>query len=261
VTAIRKYPRTQHLEGSRLQPGDEDLAAVPFAALRGRHLVVEEKLDGSNVGVWFDADDALVLQSRGHALRGGADERPFALFKAWAARHEDALRRALGRRHVLYGEWLFAKHTVFYDRLPHYLHEFDVLDRETGDFLDTPRRRALLAGVSVPGVPVLHSGPVASLDALTALVRPSLYKGAGWRDALVAAAATAGVPVELAWRETDRADEAEGLYLKVEEGGRVVGRYKWVRAGFLQAVAASGSHWGERRIVENGLAPGVDLFA
>ncbi len=58
------------------------LAAVPFAQLRGRHLVVEEKLDGSNVGVWFDDGDALVLQSRGHALRGGADERPFALFKA-----------------------------------------------------------------------------------------------------------------------------------------------------------------------------------
>ncbi len=261
MTRITKYPRTQHLEGSRLQPGDEDLAAVPFAALRGRHLVVEEKLDGSNVGVWFDDDDALVLQSRGHALRGGADERPFALLKAWARRHEDGLRAALGRRYVLYGEWLFAKHTVFYDLLPHYLHEFDVLDREASEFLDTPRRRALLADVRLPGVPVLHAGPVASLDALTALVRPSLYKSPGWSDALVAAATAAGVPVELAWKETDRADAAEGLYIKVEEQGRVVGRYKWVRAGFLQAVAASGSHWGERRIVENGLAPGVDLFA
>jgi hypothetical protein len=26
-----KYPRTAHLEGSRLQPGDFDLASVPFA--------------------------------------------------------------------------------------------------------------------------------------------------------------------------------------------------------------------------------------
>jgi len=37
---IRKYPRTQHIEGSRLQAGDEDLASVPFRELRGRHLVV-----------------------------------------------------------------------------------------------------------------------------------------------------------------------------------------------------------------------------
>lgn len=29
-----KYPRTPHLEGSRLQAGDEDLAQVPVAALR-----------------------------------------------------------------------------------------------------------------------------------------------------------------------------------------------------------------------------------
>ena len=28
---IHKYPRTPHLEGSRLQPGDEDLDAVPLA--------------------------------------------------------------------------------------------------------------------------------------------------------------------------------------------------------------------------------------
>ena len=30
TATIHKYPRTQHMEGSRLQPGDEDLEAVPF---------------------------------------------------------------------------------------------------------------------------------------------------------------------------------------------------------------------------------------
>ena len=44
---MRKYPRTHHLEGSRRQPGDEDLDSVPFRALIGRHLVVEEKVDGA----------------------------------------------------------------------------------------------------------------------------------------------------------------------------------------------------------------------
>jgi predicted kinase len=33
---VFKYPRTLHLEGSRLQPGDEDLAQVPFERVRGR---------------------------------------------------------------------------------------------------------------------------------------------------------------------------------------------------------------------------------
>ena len=41
---IRKYPRTPHLEGSRLQPGDEDLNQIPFSDIQGRHLAVEEKI-------------------------------------------------------------------------------------------------------------------------------------------------------------------------------------------------------------------------
>jgi hypothetical protein len=36
-----KYPRTPHLAGSRLQPGDEDLAQVPFAAVRGVGLAAD----------------------------------------------------------------------------------------------------------------------------------------------------------------------------------------------------------------------------
>ena len=50
---IQKYPRTRHIEGSRLQPGDEDLEAVPFRDIAGRHLVVEEKIDGANCGISF----------------------------------------------------------------------------------------------------------------------------------------------------------------------------------------------------------------
>ena len=41
---------TPHIEGPRLQPGDHDLAAAPFAEIAGRYLVVEEKLDGPGGG-------------------------------------------------------------------------------------------------------------------------------------------------------------------------------------------------------------------
>ena len=53
----------------------------------------------------------------------------------------------------------------------------------------------------------------------------------------------------------------EGLYLKQEEEGRVVGRYQYVRPGFLQAVADSDSHWMDRPIEPNILRDNVDLFA
>jgi hypothetical protein len=52
----------------------------------------------------------------------------------------------------------------------------------------------------------------------------------------------------------------EGLYIKVEQGGTVAERYKYIRASFLSAVLDSGSHWLDRPIVPNQLSSGVDLF-
>ncbi len=47
----------------------------------------------------------------------------------------------------------------------------------------------------------------------------------------------------------------EGLYIKVEEEGVVKERYKYVCGGFLQAVFDSESHWMDRPLLPNCLAP------
>ncbi len=258
---IFKYPRTRHLEGSRLQPGDHDLEQVAWSSLAGRHLVIEEKIDGANAGISFTAGGELRLQSRGHYLTGGGREKHFALFKTWAARHSGALWRILGRRYLMYGEWVYAKHTVFYDRLPHYFLEFDLLDLDTGDFLDTERRHAMLAKSPVVSVPVLRAGRGEELPLPATMVGESLYKSKDWRRRLRAGAGRRGLDPERAVAETDPSDDAEGLYVKVEEGGRVAGRLKWIRHSFSSSVAASGSHWLARPIVPNLLRDGVDVFA
>lgn len=248
---IQKYPRTRHVEGSRLQPGDEDLEAVPFRALAGRHLVVEEKVDGANAAVSFEASGRLLLQSRGHYLAGGPRERHFDLFKQWAYGLAADLWPVLGGRYVMYGEWLYAKHTMFYDRLPAYFMEFDVLDREAGEFLSTPRRGELLRGLPVAAVRVLHAGPVRTLKELTSMVGPSAFVSAGHRAALRVQAARLGLDPEQVLRETDPEATMEGLYIKAEEGGRVVGRYKFIRSTFLTRVTQGESHWLVRPIVPN----------
>jgi hypothetical protein len=247
---IRKYPRTPHIAGSRLQPGDEDLTQVPLAALAGRHLVIEEKLDGANSGIRFAADGALLLQSRGHYLEGGARERQFDLFKTWAQCHRTDLWQVLGARYVMYGEWLYAKHTIFYDALPHYFLEFDVLDTEGEMFLTTPARRALLAGVPIVSAPVLHEGPAPA--ALEPLLGPSAFQSETWHDA----AFSLGLP----HNEMDWSGEMEGLYIKDETPGSVRGRYKFVRTSFHQAVLDSGSHWADRPITPNHLRSGVRIL-
>jgi hypothetical protein len=257
---MHKYPRTPHLEGSRLQPGDEDAHSTPFAHLVGRYLVVEEKLDGANAGICFDETGRLLLQSRGHFLTGGEREKHFTLFKQWANVHVAALFKALGSRYVVYGEWLYAKHTIFYDQLPHYFLDFDVLDTYTGVFLSTDRRRELLAETPLVPAPVLRRGSANALNDLLALIGPSLYKNPQWRERLTEIGTAHGVDFERVWNETDRSDLMEGLYIKVEENGAVVDRYKYVRASFLTAVLDSGTRWLKRPIVPNQLRPGVDLF-
>jgi hypothetical protein len=257
---IFKYPRTRHLEGSGLQ-ADDDPVVAPWAELAGRRLVVEEKMDGANCGVSFGCDGRLRLQSRGHYLTGGPRERQFDLLKGWAAAHADGLWELLGDRYVLYGEWCYGKHSVFYTDLPHYLLEFDILDTHTGAFLSTERRAAMLpAAPFVASVSVLHAGPLPSLAALQSLVGPSRFIASDHRDQLAAAARESGGDPAQALAETDPSGLMEGLYVKVEAGDSVTGRYKYVRRGFLQTVLDSGSHWQDRPLLPNRLRAGAGLW-
>jgi hypothetical protein len=260
MSEIYKYPRTHHIEGSRFQVGDDELDKVPFDEIAGRYLVIEEKLDGANSGISFSPEGTLLLQSRGHFLLGGAAEKHFNLFKQWANIHAGSLWEVLGTRYLLYGEWLYAKHTIFYDYLPHYFLEFDLLDKETGRFLSTTERRRVLAGLPLVSVPVLFSGVIASHKQLTGLVRTSNYIRPGHLERLRQSCEQRRLDPERALKETDRSIDMEGLYIKVEEEGVVKERYKFVRASFLSAVENAEGHWLARPIIPNLLQPGVELF-
>lgn len=257
---IYKYPRTRHVEGSRLQIGDTP-DDKPIKELAGQHLIVEEKLDGANSAVSFDMEGNLLLQSRGHFLMGGGRERHFALFKTWAAAHAHVFQPVLGHRFVMYGEWMYAKHTVFYDQLPHFFMEFDVMDRDNAVFLSTQARRSLLAGLPVMPVPVVHEGEITTVDQLNGMVRPTPYKSDGWREALAKAAVQSGSRPDMVDQQTEDSELAEGLYLKLENTDHIEDRFKFVRSDFLQAIQASDGHWHDRPILPNVLTEGVDIFA
>ncbi len=252
---IIKYPRTPHLEGSRLQPGDEYLSQVPFGEILGKNIVIEEKIDGANTAVSFDGEGNLLLQSRGHYLDGGWRERHYNLFKQWANIHRGALFFALGSRYIMYGEWMYAKHTVFYDALPDYFLEFDIFDREEQVFLDTDRRKEITDKIGVvDSVPVLARGVFRSREQILRLIANSNYITENHTEVLRRLAERQGLDAEQQLRETDPTMTMEGLYIKIENGGIVEGRVKFVRASFLQCVALSQSHWQKRPIVPNQLA-------
>ena len=256
--SIRKYPRTPHLEGSRLQPGDEDLSQIPFSAIAGRHLVIEEKIDGANSAISFDGDCNLLLQSRGHYLTGGYKERHYNLMKRWATFQQDALFDVLGSRYIMYGEWMYAKHTVYYDALPHYFMEFDIYDREKGIYLDTHSRRKLTSQLPICSVPVLAEGEFTSKEEILRFLGHSNYKTENGLEKLRQTAEKNGLDAEQILRETDPTPTMEGLYIKIEEDGQVVERVKFVRASFLQCADLAGSHWQDRPIVPNRLCRSVE---
>lgn len=256
--SIIKYPRTPHLEGSRLQEGDEDLSQIPFEEILGRHIVIEEKIDGANTAISFDGDGNLLLQSRGHYLSGGYRERHYNLLKQWASINSDILYSALGSRYVMYGEWMYAKHTVFYDALPDYFMEFDIYDRENDLFLSTENRRSITDSMGIiSSVPVLAQGVFSSKEEVLSYLGNSNFITDDHIEVLKKLSSRQGLDVERQVRETDPSLLMEGLYIKIEEDGIVRDRVKFVRASFLQCVNESNSHWQQRPIIPNQLAGNV----
>ena len=237
-----KYPRTPHLFGARGTPDDKRLSPGESADfLTDPSLIVEEKLDGTNVGVHFTASGRLVLQCRGHEITGGMHAQ-YDPFKRWVTGKRPALEAALGDRHILFGEWLYAKHSVQYLALPHYFFEFDVYDKDAGAFLDLSTRTALLDGTGIHTVPVLHRGPLTQAE-LLALVGPSRY-GSAFDNPRTGAVD----------------DLMEGLYVRTEAGGVVTGRAKYVRPEFVERVQLS-EHWQHQRMVPNRLAAGAEIWS
>ena len=268
METILKYPRTPHLEGSCLQVAEKDKLRVPYSELAGKFIVVERKMDGANSAVSISDSGDLLLQSRGHYLVGGARERHFNLFKTWAAAHADMFFDLLSGRYVMYGEFMRTKHSIFYDRLPHYFLEFDIFDKFENCFLSTGARRGIIGNAPILPVPVIYTGVAPTrLEDLVSLIGPSISKTSLWKETLRELALRGGLdPNKVLEKETDLSDLDEGLYIKVEQGDRTIGRCKWVRGGFVQTILGKDedenpTHWMDRPFINNQLADGADIFS
>lgn len=67
-----KYPRTPHLFGSEGNDDDKHLdEAESDRFIADESLIVEEKIDGTNVGIHFTSAGEMVLQCRGHLITEG----------------------------------------------------------------------------------------------------------------------------------------------------------------------------------------------
>ncbi|MER6078609.1 RNA ligase family protein [Streptomyces sp. NPDC001833] len=138
------YPRTRHLPWS---PGatSDDLRVTDLSGLRGREVVVTEKLDGENTTLYTDGLHARSPDSAHHPSR------------TWVKALQARIGHAIPAGWRVCGENVFARHSIAYDDLESYFYGFSVWDGE-GRCLDWDRTVVFLRGLGVPVPRVLWRG-------------------------------------------------------------------------------------------------------
>lgn len=226
MTRFFRFPHTPHLawlgEG---QPRDDKLLSPDeAAALLAGEVVIEEKVDGANIGFSTAADGTLRVQSRGSYLDRDHCHPQFRPLWTWLGAREAELAAALGRDRILFGEWCYAVHSVVYDRLPDWFLGFDVYDRTVDRFWDSARRDAVLRALHLHPVPSIARGQFTLAEITALLSSPSRVGGRA----------------------------IEGVIVRREADGFTIARAKLVRREFTQAID---EHWSRGPLRRNTLAP------
>ena len=207
-----KFPSTPHLAllGNVQVRGDKVIPEFERNEFLKREIVVEEKVDGANLGISFDAKGNIRAQNRGDYLHLPSPGQ-WKKLSEWLKPRIDTLFEQLAARYILFGEWCYARHSVFYDQLPDWFLGFDIFDKNTSKFLSCPRRDEVFRVIGIFQVPMLRQGHFTLSGVQRLLSQSQLSK-----------------------------ESAEGLYLRVDQGDCLEQRAKLVRPAFIQSVE---QHW------------------
>lgn len=225
MTKFFRFPHIPHIDWlAEGQPRDDKvLSPAEVTEFLKGDVVIEEKLDGANLGFSIGPDGALRAQNRGQYLLAPFTGQ-FARLDDWLAAHQDRLFDALSESLIVFGEWCAARHSLDYDRLPDWWLMFDVYDREAKQFWSTRRRNQFAGAVRVAEVPCLHRGRVS----LAQLHRRVTSEASSFREGPV-----------------------EGLVVRREGSEWLQQRAKLVRPDFTQAIT---QHWRDRPLSWNRLS-------
>ena len=137
------YPRTPHLPWSPGASAD-DVRAADLDGLRGREVVVTEKLDGENTTLYADGLHARSVDSAHHPSR------------SWVKGLQGRIGARLPAGWRICGENVYARHSIGYTGLESWFYGFSVWDGDR--CLDWARTVRFLRDLGVPVPPVLWRG-------------------------------------------------------------------------------------------------------
>lgn len=229
--AFFKFPHTPHLVclGPGAPRADKVLTPSEVADFLNAPVVVEEKIDGANLGLALGPDGRIRPQSRGNYLAPGHSHAQWDPLWPWLSAHSSQLSAGLSDGLMLFGEWCYARHTLPYDHLPDWFLGFDIYDRTARKFWSTDRRNEWLHRCG------LHS-------------TPELFRGRLQRNQLAALVTTSRL----------RTGVMEGIYLRRETDQWLSSRAKVVSPVFQQQIE---EHWTRRALVPNRKVLAANLLA
>lgn len=203
----KAYGSIPHLPGSRTGPGDytihEGQARIATIKTRDRHdtVIVQEKLDGSNVSV-AKINGALIPLTRSGYTALSSPYEQHHLFHAWVYRNYEMFDSVLNEGERICGEWLAQAHGTRYELRYEPFIPFDIFDKQNRRLnFDSLCDRVIKTNLEWPTL--IHKGGALSVDVALDGLGDHGYHGA--------------------------VDEAEGLIYRVERNGEVDFLAKYVR--------------------------------
>jgi hypothetical protein len=247
LPSLIKYPRTTHLfdSGGTSTTVDDlilpDLSHIlPLLCDGHANVIVEEKVDGANLGISMcPVTHKLLVQNRSHYISGQGDHAQFHRIPEWVEEHRQTLTQILqGGNRILYGEWVVARHSIPYQRLPGMFVAFDILDKQRGRFFSRRRFHSLMQDSRIPVAPVIQAkafGPYSNRNQAQKEVRRELLRlletTSSFRN-------DGGTVEGIVLRVDDDNDDDDDSWLQE--------KFKVVRPDFIRG--CGDGHWSARQI-------------
>ena len=151
---FHKFKRTKHIfDAGGSGVSRDDLVMTNKESenyLKNSMFVIEEKVDGANIGLSIDENLMIKAQNRSHFVNS-TSHKQFSTLDAWIENHSEDLFKILNPpgKYILFGEWLFAKHSIHYSHLPDLFLAFDIFNKEKKEYLSVVERNSILDKTSI----------------------------------------------------------------------------------------------------------------